>query len=200
MASFPEGWFLVKNLNNGYVLSIEKSAVGEPVVIASVRNKDIEYQLWQYGEDKRLHNKKTGYVLDIAKGRQNDKHSLWLMLIKTPGAAKAGSNVVLQNDTNSTDGQTFGISSEGHIHIIKNPSLVLGIKDSFFTRREGQHVHLQLVDKKNFKERKEQRWELVTPSKRHSFVGSVLSGSVDSFKRTISNASLGSAISLIHGK
>ncbi|EIE89124.1 hypothetical protein RO3G_13835 [Rhizopus delemar RA 99-880] len=181
MASFPEGWFLIKNLNNGYVLSIEKSAVGEPVVIASVRNKDIEYQLWQYGEDKRLHNKKTGYVLDIAKG-----------------AAKAGSNVVLQNDTNSTDGQTFGISSEGHIHIIKNPSLVLGIKDSFFTRREGQHVHLQLVDKKNFKERKEQRWELVTPSKRHSFVGSVLSGSVDSFKRTISNASLGSAISLIH--
>ncbi|KAG1148178.1 hypothetical protein G6F38_003682 [Rhizopus arrhizus] len=182
MASFPEGWFLVKNLNNGYVLSIEKSAVGEPVVIASVRNKDIESQLWQYGEDKRLHNKKTGYVLDIAKG-----------------AAKAGSNVVLQNDTNSTDGQTFGISPEGHIHIIKNPSLVLGIKDSFFTRREGQHVHLQLVDKKNFKERKEQRWELVTPSKRHSFVGSVLSGSVDSFKRTISNASLGSAISLIHG-
>lgn len=76
MASFPEGWFLIKNLNNGYVLSIEKSAVGEPVVIASVRNKDIEYQLWQYGEDKRLHNKKTGYVLDIAKGRQNDKHSL----------------------------------------------------------------------------------------------------------------------------
>lgn len=106
---------------------------------------------------------------------------------------------MLQNDTNSTDGQTFGISPEGHIHIIKNPSLVLGIKDSFFTRREGQHVHLQLVDKKNFKERKEQRWELVTPSKRHSFVGSVLSGSVDSFKRTISNASLGSAISLIHG-
>ncbi|KAI9277828.1 hypothetical protein BY458DRAFT_585168 [Sporodiniella umbellata] len=174
--SFPEGWFIVKNLNNGYVLSVEKSAVGEPVVISSLR-KDIDSQLWQYGEDCRLHNKKTGFVLDIAKG-----------------VAKAGSNVVLQNDTDLADGQTFGITSDGLIHIVKNPNLVLGIKDSFFTRSEGQHVHLQLVNK-NHKDRKEQRWELSVPSKRHSLT-SHLSGSIGSLKRTISGASLGSSSSL----
>ncbi|KAG0997133.1 hypothetical protein G6F28_003187 [Rhizopus arrhizus] len=174
MSSFPKGWFLMKNLNNGYVLSVEKSQAGEPVVIASIRTKDIESQLWQYGEDGRIHNKKTGFVLDIEKGD-----------------AKAGSEVVLQNDSSSSDGQTFGLSSEGHIHLLKDSELVLGIKESFFTRREGQHVHLQLVDKKDYKERKEQRWELIVPSKRQS-VGAVISGSVDSLKRTISGASLGS--------
>ncbi|KAG1468292.1 hypothetical protein G6F56_003913 [Rhizopus delemar] len=162
MSSFPEGWFLIKNHNNGYVLSIEKSTVGEPVVISSIR-KDLDSQLWQYGEDSRLHNKKTGFVLDISKG-----------------VAKVGSNLVLQNDTKSADGQTFGITSDGLIHIVNNPNLVLGIKDSFFSRSEGQHVHLQLIDK-NHKDRKEQRWELVVPSKRHS-LGSVLSGSVSSLK------------------
>lgn len=98
---------------------------------------------------------------------------------------------MLQNDSSSSDGQTFGLSSEGHIHLLKDSELVLGIKESFFTRREGQHVHLQLVDKKDYKERKEQRWELIVPSKRQS-VGAVISGSVDSLKRTISGASLGS--------
>lgn len=61
----------MKNLNNGYVLSVEKSQAGEPVVIASIRTKDIESQLWQYGEDGRIHNKKTGFVLDIEKGNYN---------------------------------------------------------------------------------------------------------------------------------
>lgn len=41
-------------------------------------------------------------------------------------------------------------------------SLVLGIKESFFARREGLHVHLQLVDKRNL-DRKEQRWDFVLP-------------------------------------
>lgn len=107
------------------------------------------------------------------------------------GAAKVGSDVIVQRDSNSSDGQTFGFSSDGHIYLAKDSNLVLGIKDSFFSRREGQHVHLQLVDKKNVKERKEQRWEFVLPAKRTT-VGSVISGSVDSLKRTISGASLGS--------
>lgn len=68
MSSSPEGWFFIKNLNNGYVLSVEKFAAGEPVVIASIRSKDVDSQLWQHSEDGRLHNKKTGFVLDIAKG------------------------------------------------------------------------------------------------------------------------------------
>ncbi|CEG67486.1 hypothetical protein RMATCC62417_03911 [Rhizopus microsporus] len=174
MSSSPEGWFFIKNLNNGYVLSVEKFTAGEPVVIASIRSKDVDSQLWQHSEDGRLHNKKTGFVLDIAKG-----------------AAKVGSDVIVQRDSNSSDGQTFGFSSDGHIYLAKDSNLVLGIKDSFFSRREGQHVHLQLVDKKNVKERKEQRWEFVLPAKRTT-VGSVISGSVDSLKRTISGASLGS--------
>ena len=68
MTSFPKGWFFIKNLNNGYALSTEKFNAGEPVVIASLKSKDFDTQLWQYGEDGRLHNKKTGFVLDISKG------------------------------------------------------------------------------------------------------------------------------------
>jgi hypothetical protein len=68
MASFPKGWFFIKNLNNGYVLSTEKLSVGEPVVIASIKSRDFDSQLWQYGEDGRLHNKQTGFVLDVSKG------------------------------------------------------------------------------------------------------------------------------------
>lgn len=68
MTSFPKGWFFIKNLNNGYVLSTEKFTAGEPIVIATLKTKDFDTQLWQYGEDGRLHNKKTGFVLDIFKG------------------------------------------------------------------------------------------------------------------------------------
>lgn len=68
MASFPKGWFFIKNFNNGYVLSTEKQTVGEPVIIASIKTRDFDSQLWQHGEDGRLHNKQTGFVLDIFKG------------------------------------------------------------------------------------------------------------------------------------
>lgn len=80
------------------------------------------------------------------------------------------------------------MSSDGHIYLVKNPSLVVGIKESFFTRREGQHVHLQALDK-NIKERKEQRWDFVVPSYKRS---STINNPIDSLKRTISGASLGS--------
>ena len=68
MSTFPQGWFFIKNQNNGYVLSTEKYTAGEPLVIATVRGRDFDTQLWQHGEDGRLHNKKTGFVLDISKG------------------------------------------------------------------------------------------------------------------------------------
>lgn len=70
MATFPKGWFFIKNQNNNYVLSTEKLSAGEPITISTLRNKDIDFQLWQYGEDGRLHNKKTGFVLDVAKGNK----------------------------------------------------------------------------------------------------------------------------------
>lgn len=76
MTSFPKGWFFIKNLNNGYVLSTEKFTAGEPVVIASVRVKDFDTQLWQHGEDGRLHNKKTGFVLDLTRGESHPFTSL----------------------------------------------------------------------------------------------------------------------------
>lgn len=46
--------------------------------------------------------------------------------------------------------------------MVNKPTLVLGIKESFFARREGLHVHLQLVDKRHL-DRKEQRWDFVLP-------------------------------------
>lgn len=109
-------------------------------------------------------------------------------LSKLIGLVKAGSEIVQQNDSDSSEGQTFGISSDGHIYVKKDQALVLGIKESFFTRREGQHVHLQTIDK-NIKESKEQRWDFILPSQKRS---SVINNSMDSLKRTISGASLGS--------
>ena len=70
----------------------------------------------------------------------------------------------------------------------KNPNLVIGIKESFFTRREGQHVHLQSLDK-NIKERKEQRWDCVSPSVKRA---PTMPNPIHSLKRTISGASIGS--------
>lgn len=58
--------------------------------------------------------------------------------------------------------QKFGLSPYGHIYLVNKPSLVLGIKESFFSRREGLHVHLQLVDTRHL-DRKEQRWDFVIP-------------------------------------
>lgn len=80
------------------------------------------------------------------------------------------------------------MSADGHIYLTKNPNLVVGIKESFFTRREGQHVHLQALDK-NIKERKEQRWEFLAPSAQRS---PSMHNPMSSLKRTISGASLGS--------
>lgn len=80
------------------------------------------------------------------------------------------------------------MSSDGHIYLTKNPNLVVGIKESFFTRREGQHVHLQALEK-NVKEAKEQRWDFISPSLKRS---PSIQNPINSLKRTISGASLGS--------
>lgn len=81
------------------------------------------------------------------------------------GNAKAGVDIVQQiqsDEKEETNYQKFGLSPHGHIYLINKSSLVLGIKESFFARREGLHVHLQLVDKRHL-DRKEQRWDFVLP-------------------------------------
>jgi hypothetical protein len=67
--------------------------------------------------------------------------------------------------------QKFGLSPYGHIYLVNKPSLVLGIKESFFARREGLHVHLQLVDTRHL-DRKEQRWDFVIPVVKEAGVSS----------------------------
>ncbi|KAI8641464.1 hypothetical protein BD408DRAFT_368184, partial [Parasitella parasitica] len=148
---FPEGWFFIKNSNNGYVLMVdnESQEAGSPVVLATLRTKDYASQLWRHDPSGYLVNKKSGQVMDVAKG-----------------AAKAGVDIVQQTQATSIkenlNFQKFGLSPYGHIYLTNKPSLILGIKESFFTRREGLHVHLQLVDKRHL-DRKEQRWDFVLP-------------------------------------
>ena len=82
------------------------------------------------------------------------------------GTPKAGVDIVQQAQANNVkedlNYQKFGLSPYGHIYLVNKPSLILGIKESFFARREGLHVHLQLVDKRHL-DRKEQRWDFVLP-------------------------------------
>lgn len=82
------------------------------------------------------------------------------------GSPKAGVEIVQQvqstNVKEDTNYQNFGLSPYGHVFLVNKPTLVLGIKESFFARREGLHVHLQLVDKRHL-DRKEQRWDFVLP-------------------------------------
>lgn len=83
------------------------------------------------------------------------------------GTPKAGVDIVQQTQAGSNvkddlNFQKFGLSPYGHIYLANKPSLILGIKESFFARREGLHVHLQLVDKRHL-DRKEQRWDFVLP-------------------------------------
>ncbi|KAI8984102.1 hypothetical protein BDF20DRAFT_857953 [Mycotypha africana] len=85
----------------------------------------------------------------------------------TKGIAKAGVDIVQQiKSTNiireESNFQKFGLSPYGHIYLVNKPSLVLGVKETFFSRREGLHVHLQSADKRNL-DRKEQRWDFVIP-------------------------------------
>ncbi|ORE01579.1 hypothetical protein BCV72DRAFT_309889, partial [Rhizopus microsporus var. microsporus] len=148
---FPDGWFFIKNHSNGYVLMVdnESQEVGSPVVLSSLRTKDYSAQLWRYDPSGYLVNKKSGQVMDVAKGN-----------------AKAGVDIVqqiLSKDVKEENNyQKFGLSPHGHIYLINKSNLVLGIKESFFARREGLHVHLQLIDKRHL-DKKEQRWDFVLP-------------------------------------
>ncbi|EIE85897.1 hypothetical protein RO3G_10607 [Rhizopus delemar RA 99-880] len=149
--NFPENWFFIKNHSNGYVLMVENESqeTGSPIVLSTIRTKDYASQLWRYDPKGFLINKKSGQVMDVAKGN-----------------AKAGVDIVQQiqstNLKEEDNYQKFGLSPHGHIYLMNKSSLVLGIKESFFARREGLHVHLQLVDKRNL-DRKEQRWDFVLP-------------------------------------
>lgn len=67
---------------------------------------------------------------------------------------------MLQQQSAAKDaGQKFAVSSDGHICLAGKSSLVLGIKESFFSRSEGLHVHLQSADKRS----KQQHWNFVLP-------------------------------------
>lgn len=68
---FPEGWFFIKNNSNGYVLMVdnESQEAGSPVVLATLRTKDYNSQLWRHDPKGYLVNKKSGQVMDIAKGK-----------------------------------------------------------------------------------------------------------------------------------
>ena len=68
---FPDGWFFIKNHSNGYVLMVdnESQEVGSPIVLSSLRTKDYSAQLWRYDPSGYLVNKKSGQVMDVAKGK-----------------------------------------------------------------------------------------------------------------------------------
>ncbi|ORX57527.1 hypothetical protein DM01DRAFT_1372553 [Hesseltinella vesiculosa] len=144
--NFPQDWFYIKSHQNGYVLSIEDSshASGTPIVLSGLRTKDMDGQLWRIDGHGRLVNKKTNQVMGVANGK-----------------VKVGTDVVQQVASSVSDDphQAFALSKQGHIYLKSHGQFVLGIKESFFSRREGLHVHLQLAEAKHL-DRKEQRWEL----------------------------------------
>jgi hypothetical protein len=67
---FPEGWFFIKNTSNGYVLMVENDSqdAGTSIVLATLRTKDYSSQLWRVDTKGSLVNKKSGLVVDVAKG------------------------------------------------------------------------------------------------------------------------------------
>lgn len=68
---FPEGWFFIKNNNNGYVLMVDNESQddGQAVVLSTLRTKDYSSQLWRHDPKGYLVNKKSGLVMDVAKGK-----------------------------------------------------------------------------------------------------------------------------------
>jgi hypothetical protein len=68
---FPEGWFFIKNNSNGYVLMVdnESQETGSPIVLSTLRTKDYSAQLWRHDPKGYLVNKKSGQVMDVAKGK-----------------------------------------------------------------------------------------------------------------------------------
>lgn len=69
--NFPENWFFIKNHSNGYVLMVENESqeTGSPIVLSTIRTKDYAAQLWRYDPKGFLINKKSGQVMDVAKGK-----------------------------------------------------------------------------------------------------------------------------------
>lgn len=66
--NFPKNWFFIRNRNNNYALSIERSSPGESVIISTLKESDNDLQLWRCDENGRIHNKMTGFVLDVGQG------------------------------------------------------------------------------------------------------------------------------------
>ena len=76
------------------------------------------------------------------------------------GNAKTGTEIVQSSSKAENEvHQQFSLTEDGRICLKKDQSLVLGIKESFFSRREGLRAHLQSADKPG----KEQQWSFVVP-------------------------------------
>ncbi|KAI9261552.1 hypothetical protein BDA99DRAFT_560413 [Phascolomyces articulosus] len=164
---FPLSWFFIKN-QNGYVLSASQGSAGANIVISTLRTDEPAAQLWRH-DNGLLINKESGLVMEVVKGN-----------------LKASSEIVQQaGAADKAKSQHFSISKDGHICLKEKPNLVLGFKESFFSRREGLHVHLQSADKRS----KEQHWNFVLP-----VVKSSSSSSAAQVKRSASSSTVGSSV------
>lgn len=103
------------------------------------------------------------------------------MICVYTGSLKAGAEIIQAKTENS---QKFEISKDGHICVQGKPSLVLGIKESFFSRNEGLHVHLQAASKRS----NAQHWNFVLP-----VVKSSSTASSAQLKRSSSSSTVGSS-------
>ncbi|KAI7884860.1 hypothetical protein K492DRAFT_27014 [Lichtheimia hyalospora FSU 10163] len=140
--AFPDSWFFIKH-QNGYVLTASQETEGSHVVISTLNANSPDTQLWRYDEKGLLVNKKTGYSMEIHQGN-----------------AKTGTEIVQSSSKAENEvHQQFSLTEDGRICLKKDQSLVLGIKESFFSRREGLRAHLQSADKPG----KEQQWSFVVP-------------------------------------
>lgn len=101
------------------------------------------------------------------------------------GHIKAGTDVVVQKRLDGSSAtQAYALTAEGHICLKQKPDLVLGIKESFFSRREGLHLHLQADDKRS----KEQHWNFVLQAGSSSS-----SSSTSNLQRTSSSSTVDSS-------
>ncbi|KAI9494791.1 hypothetical protein BDB00DRAFT_871066 [Zychaea mexicana] len=167
--SFPLSWFFIKN-QNGYVLSASHGSASANIVLSTLRTDEPAAQLWRH-DNGALINKESGLVMEVSRG-----------------SLKAGSEIVQQAAaTDKSQSQHFSISKDGHICLKEKPNLVLGFKESFFSRREGLHVHLQAADKRS----KEQHWNFVLPVVKSS---STASSSAAQVKRSASSSTVGSSV------
>lgn len=155
------GWFFIKH-QNGYVLTASQESEGSHVVISTLNTTSPDAQLWRYNEKGLLVNKQTGFSMEVHQGKHilDDDLVPFLLHALKLGNAKTGTEIVQSSSTAEKEvHQQFSLTEDGRICLKNDKSLVLGIKESFFSRREGLRAHLQSADKPG----KEQQWTFVVP-------------------------------------